>query len=88
MNDESLSELQREWRKRITDDIAELRTLMSALVKELSEQRDEYVTQREHDDHEQRLKKLEADRQKFTGAVIILNVIGGFALWVIGKFWK
>lgn len=88
MSDESLSELQREWRQRITSDIEGIRSQLSAIARQLSDQRDYYVTQRDHDELESRVKQIEADRQKLAGMVVVINAVIAIGVWIAGKLWK
>ena len=92
MSEDSLSELQREWRQRITGDIDALKRMVEGIATKLNEQRDDYVRRREHDELEARLKAIEADRQKVMGGVtvvvIVLQIVGAVVMWALGKFLK
>jgi translation initiation factor 6 (eIF-6) len=81
-DDQSLSELQREWREGIKVSIADMRVQLAEISRLLAQQREEYVKQKFHDDLEERVKKLESDKQRFIGAMIVLNVIGAFVFWL------
>jgi translation initiation factor 6 (eIF-6) len=87
-DDQSLSELQREWREGIKLSIAEMRVQLAEISRLLAQQREEYVKQKTHDELEERVKKLESDKQRFIGAMVVLNVIGAFVLWLFDHLVK
>lgn len=92
MSEDSLSELQREWRQRITGDIDALKRMVEGIATKLNEQREDYVRRREHDELEARLKAIESDRQKVMGGVTVvvigLQIVGAVVMWALGKFLK
>lgn len=71
-----LSELQREWRKEVSNDLKELK-------KCLAEMRDEFARSHEVDDLEKRVTSIENERSKLIGAAIAFQLLGGFVLWLI-----
>ena len=87
-DDNSLSELQREFREGVKLGMAELRVQISEISRMLAQQREEYVKQKTHDELEERVKKLESDKQRFIGAMVVLNVIGAFVLWLFDHLVK
>lgn len=88
MTDESLSAMQKEWRDRVAKDIERITVGIDDINRRLSTYRDEFVKQRDHDELREQVQDLRADRQKFTGIIIALQIVGGVVLWLAGKLWK
>lgn len=61
---------------------------MDKLLSKVNEIQQEYVRFSHLETACKRITSLESDRQKVIGAMVILNLIGGFVLYLIGKFWK
>jgi predicted nuclease with TOPRIM domain len=70
-----LNELQREWRKEVSNDLKELK-------RTLAEMREEFARAHEVTSLEVRVSALETERAKLIGGAIVLQLLGGFILWI------
>ena len=88
MSDERVEELQKELRNRLNLDLTELKSGQLAILARL-EAMNEKCAKKEHVDAlEARIGQLESDRAKIIGGMVILQIIGGLALFILGKIWK
>ena len=88
MSDERVEELQKELRNRLNLDLAELKNGQSAIMARLDAMNEKFAKVVDVKDLEQRVEKLESNWQKFVGGMIILNFVGGIAIFIINKLWK
>lgn len=88
MIETELTELQKEWRREVADSLRELRKQNLELLAEVREMRDQFAKQRDLDKLAERVTTLEGERSKMVGAVLVLQFIGGIAVWLITKYWK
>lgn len=82
-----LQELHREWRKEVSETLKELRSQISAVSKQLTDMRQDSVQHIDFEIVKARLTALEQDRAKLIGAGVLLQLIGGFVVWLISKNW-
>lgn len=87
-SDEQLTELQREWRKNVMHHMQSQENKLDSLLSKINDMQQQYVRTSSFEAALKRISGLEGDRQKVVGAMVLLNVIGGFVLYLIGKFWK
>ena len=85
---DELSELQKEWRKDVADSLRELRAQNEKLLLEIRDMREQFAKQRDLDKISERVTVLEGERSRFVGGILVLQVIGGLAVWVVSKWWK
>ena len=71
-----LNELQREWRKEVSNDLKELK-------KGLAEMKEEFARAHELENLEKRVSGLESERAKLIGFAVAFQLLGGFILWLI-----
>lgn len=88
MSDERIEDLQRELRERLKADLSELKLGQAAISAQLSAMNEKCAKVEAMNDIEERVTKLESDRSKIIGAMVIFQFIGGIALFVLGKLWK
>lgn len=82
-----ISELQREWRREVSDTLKELRLTCTALNLQLTEIRDQFARERDLELVEKRVLSLETDRAKIIGGMFILQAVGTGVIWFIMKIW-
>jgi hypothetical protein len=98
MSDE-ITELQREWRRSVTESIKATETRTIQILEDLNSMRLAYVQQAHLESLalkvvtiekalSQRLSDLEKDRAKLVGAAVILNLVGGIVIAIVLRLWK
>lgn len=80
--------MQLEWRREISDQIKDLKTLNTELREQLYEMREDFVKSNELMAVQARVDSLENDRAKIVGGMFVLQIIGSALLWLIMKFWN
>jgi hypothetical protein len=80
--------MQLEWRREISEQIKDLKTLNSELREQLYEMREDFVKSNELHSVKTRVDSLENDRAKIVGGMFVLQVVGSAILWLIMKFWN
>jgi hypothetical protein len=80
--------MQLEWRREISDQIKDLKTLNSELRQQLYEMREDFVKSNELLVVKNRVDSLENDRAKIVGGMFVLQVVGSALLWLIMKIWN
>lgn len=87
-NSKELAILQQEWRRSISDTLAELRGQNVVIQSTLSDMKAEFVRENEFNELKSKVETLESDKAKVIGAVIVLQIVGSFALWLIAKLFE
>jgi hypothetical protein len=80
--------MQLEWRREISDQIKDLKSLNTELRQQLYEMREDFVKSNELTVVKDRIDSLENDRAKIVGGMFVLQVVGSALLWLIMKFWN
>lgn len=88
MSDNETAELSREWRQSVRDSMKETSEKLDKVLAEIAKIRSEFAPVDKHEDLAERVRSLEENQAKFLGAMIILNIVGGFAMAIIMKIWK
>lgn len=83
-----LQELQREWRREVSDALKENRVQFALIAIELQKIREEFAREKEMLELMSRVAALERDKAKIIGGALILNFVGGLLLWFVAKLWK
>ena len=81
MADERL-ELEKEWRADVRDALRILQVKQTEMLSSLHDLEEKYAKAAELDIIDKRLVRLEQDKSKIIGGVIVLQAIGSFALWI------
>ena len=88
MSDPLIEDLQKELRDRLKSDLSELKLGQIAIMARLELMNERFAKMEHVDSLEERIGKLESDRSKIIGGMVILQIIGGLALFILGKLWK
>lgn len=88
MSDNETTELQKEWREAVREGMKETSKKLDRVLAEIAKIRSEFATVDKHEDLAERVRSLEENQAKFLGGMIILNIVGGFAMAIIMKIWK
>jgi predicted nuclease with TOPRIM domain len=83
-----LNELQREWRREVSENLKELRGQCNAINNQLMSLKEIFAHEVDLDHLQNRVQRLENDKSKIMGAFVVLQALGGAVLWVINKFWN
>jgi len=82
-----INELNREWRREVSDNLKELRTQCNSITAQISGLKDNYALDKDFNELQGRVRTLENDKAKLVGAVVVLQVIGGAVMWFADKLW-
>lgn len=82
-----INELNREWRREISDSLKELRTQCYAITNQISDLKDKFALETDVVDLRERVDTLEKDKAKLVGAVVVLQLLGSVVIWVVDKLW-
>lgn len=82
-----INELNREWRREVSDNLKELRTQCNSITTQISGLKDNYALDKDLNEIQGRVRTLENDKAKLVGAVVVLQVIGGAVMWFADKLW-
>ena len=80
-----LNELQREWRREVSDSLKDHRTRIDQLTTADQVIRETYASGKSLEELDQRVTTLERDKAKIIGGALILNFVGGIVLWFLSK---
>lgn len=79
------AELEKEWRKDVRDALKALGDRQSEMIKAIHELDEKFASEEEVREIESRLEKLEQDKAKVIGAVVVLQAIGTAVLFLAYK---
>lgn len=82
-----INELNREWRREVSDNFKELRSQCAIITTQISNLKDNYALETDFNELQIRVRSLENDKAKLVGAVVVLQVIGGAVMWFADKLW-
>lgn len=82
-----IQELNREWRREVSDNLKELRAQCNGITAQISTLKDNYALDKDVVELQVRVRSLENDKAKLVGAVVVLQVIGGAVMWFADKVW-
>ena len=88
MSDERIEDLQRELRERLKSDLSELKLGQAAIMARLEVMNDKCAKKEVTDELHIRISALESSQSRIIGGLVVFQIIGGFVLAVILKFWK
>ena len=83
-----MTEMMKEWRREVVDGIKELRAQQVVMMGQISKLREEFAKAHEHAELTKRVEKLEAERSKFIGAMLVLQAVGGGVVWIVSHLLK
>lgn len=81
-------ELQKEWRREITEGLRELRSQNNSIVETLRDMREEFAKHHDVQTLESRVQAIESDKSKLVGGLIALQAVMGVIIWVATEFLK
>ncbi len=86
--EDNMTELMKEWRREVVDGIKELRAQQVVMMGQIAKLREEFAKANDHAELARRVEKLEAERSKFIGAMVVLQAVGGGLVWLITHLLK
>jgi hypothetical protein len=81
-------ELQKEWRREITEGLRELRSQNNSIVETLRDMREEFAKHHDVQSLEIRVQNIESDKAKLIGGLIALQTVMGIVIWFATEFIK
>lgn len=84
---QELMELQKEWRREVSESLRELRRQQTEIADLLAKVRQEFVQVHEWQKLADRLVSLETDRVRLITGAVVLQVTGSGVLWLLLKLW-
>jgi gas vesicle protein len=81
-------ELQREWRREITDALKELRTQNNQIAESLREMREQFAKHHDVENLEKRVATMEKDKAKVIGGFFALQAVLACVVWLVTRTFK
>ena len=82
-----LAQMQQEWRENVTKSIQTTNEKLDSVLEKLAGMDAACAKLSALEVQAHRIDVLERDKQRVIGAFVVLNVIGGFVVWLAHKMW-
>jgi hypothetical protein len=86
--EETVQQLQKEWRGSVVEHMTRTETKLDALLVKMNAVQLEYARNTDMNEMMKRVSILESDKQRVVGAMVLLNALGVVVFYLINKFWK
>jgi len=85
---EALLELQKEWRKHVTDTLDKIQKAIEGMNSALATQQEVDTVRKESNAIRDRVEELEKDKAKLVGGLVALQAISVVLIWIFEHFGK